>query len=159
MADSIAILDLVPEHLKPLSALEEKLLQDAPLGQVVSNFALDETFNVAGLGDEQAVRSELLAWLLTDPETRGRIHHKGVNLRGAKLVGTLDLADARVQQPLKLRECRIDEEIVLERGEFKHLDFSGSQTGPISANDVTVQYDVIFSDGFKCNECSAPIWC
>lgn len=140
---------LVPDRLKPLTPLEEKLLEAAPLGSPASLFEPEEAIDPAGLGEAQSVRSEFLAWLLTDPDAQRFIHYKGIHLRGAKLVGVLDLEDANVAHPLFLRECKIEEKMILERGEFKHLDFSGSLTGPILAESIHIASSFYLTKGFK----------
>jgi hypothetical protein len=148
MAHNKSILDLVPEHLKPLLPLEEKLVQAAPQGVEVSDFP-DGPIDMAQIGEAQTVRSEILVWLLTTPEVRNNIHHKGIRLRGAKITGILDLENSNLEQPLRLVNCIIEEKMILDRGTYSLLDFSGSQTGPIQADSIQAQYDVLMQDGFK----------
>jgi hypothetical protein len=149
MTSNNNLADLVPEYLKPLAPLEEKLLKAAPFGSEVSDFEPDEPIDKNQLGEVQSIRSELLIWLLTDSAARVMIHHKGINLRGAKVAGILDLEDSSIDYPLRLRECVIEEEMILARGDYKLLDFSGCQTGSIDADSIHVQYDVLMMGGFK----------
>ena len=132
MAKSINLSDLVPEHLTPLFPLEEKIIQAAPLGIIASCF-LEGPIDMAQIGEAESVRSELLEWLLTDLNVCKHIHHKGINLRGAKILGSIDLQDATLDFPLRLCNCIVNEKVTLDRGIFTLLDFSGSHTGPISA--------------------------
>jgi sRNA-binding regulator protein Hfq len=140
---------LVPERLKPLQPMEEKLLAAALLGEPASDDADEAVVDLEALGEAQVVRGELLAWLLTDPGCQPLIHYRGVHLRGAKITGGLDLQDARVGYPLRLVKCIIDAQVVLERGEFHYLQLSGSYTGAIRADEVKVKHDLEMNQGFK----------
>jgi hypothetical protein len=142
------ILDLVPEHLKPLFPLEEKLIQAAPQGVVASDFP-DGPIDMAQIGEAQTVRSEILVWLLTTPEVCKNIHHKGIHLRGAKITGELDLKDSTLEQPLQFENCIIKEKTDLTRGKYKLLNFSGCQTGPIHADSIHVEHSFFMRNRFK----------
>jgi hypothetical protein len=140
------ILDLVPEHLKPLLPLEEKLVLAAPQGVVASDFP-DGPIDMAQIGEAQTVRSEILVWLLTTPEVCKNIHHKGIHLRGAKITGELDLKDSTLEQPLQFENCIIKEKTDLARGKYKLLNFSGCQTGPIHADSIHVEHSFFMLKG------------
>jgi hypothetical protein len=148
MANIQNILDLVPGHLKPLFPLEEKLIQAAPLGIIASCFP-EGPIDMAQIGEAESVRSEVLIWLLTDSDICKNIHHKGIHLRGAKILGVLDLRDTTLDCPLRLRNCIINEKMIFNRGNFNLLDFSCSQTGSIFADRVQVQHDILMRNGFK----------
>jgi hypothetical protein len=143
------LLELVPERFLPLYPLEEQLIQAAPLGTVASCFPPDHPIDMQQIGDGETVRSDLLVWLLTARGVREQIHHKGVHLRGAKIEGQLDLQDAKLEFPLRLKNCTMPDGIILERGSFTLLDFSGSHTGAISADLVQVKHEWVMSEGFK----------
>jgi len=149
MTPDQTLLDLVPEHLKPLFPLEEKLIKAIPFGKMVSDFKPYMPVGMAEIGDAQSVRSEVLIWLLTTPEVSKAIHYKGINLRGAKILGALDFEDSNLEYPLRLINCIIEEKMILDRGEFILLDFTGSQSGPINADSIQVKHDILMSDGFK----------
>ena len=112
MTPDQTLLDLVPEHLKPLFPLEENLIRAAPLGHVVLDFEPDEPIDMTQIGDAQSVRSELLIWLLTTPDVCKNVHHKGIHLRGAKILGVLDFEDSNLEYPLRLLNCIIEEKMM-----------------------------------------------
>ncbi|MDR3577506.1 MAG: hypothetical protein P4L50_26890 [Anaerolineaceae bacterium] len=149
MAPEQSLPDLVPEGLKPLHQLEGKIITALPLGQTASNFKPEDVIDLANLADEQIVRSEFLSWLLNSPEAAKKVHNKGLSLRGARITDPLDLADSHWGFPLRWINCSILENISLDRGTFALLDFSGCQTGPLSACSVQVQFDILLKEGFK----------
>jgi sRNA-binding regulator protein Hfq len=149
MTTSQNLQELVSKEFKPLYPLEEKLLEAAPLGHEVSDFEPYEPIDLAQIGEAQTVRSELLIWLLTNSEVRESIHYKGINLRGARVHGILDLQDSTVEHPLRLHNCLVEEKLILDRGQYILLDFSSSHTSSISAKSIKVQHDFLMNDGFK----------
>jgi hypothetical protein len=143
-------LDLVPKQLKPLFPLEEELLKALPQGRLVSGFP-KEPIDMAQIGEAQSVRSEFLVWVLTTTEVCKNIHHKGLQLKGAKILSLLDLEDSHIECPLRLINCIIEEKMILDRGKYKLLDFTGSHTESIQADSIQVQHDFLMCDGFKAN--------
>jgi len=142
------IIDFVPEQLIPLLPLEEKLILAIPLGLMVS-YNQVVPIEIDQIGESQSVRSEFLVWVLTTPDVSKNIHHKGLQLKGANILGILDLGDSHLECPLRLMNCLVEDIMILDRGKYKLLDFTGSLIGPIQADSIQVQHDIIMKDGFK----------
>ncbi|MCU0485181.1 MAG: hypothetical protein MUC85_03625 [Anaerolineales bacterium] len=144
-----SLLDLVPSHFLPLNPLEEEMIRLATLDpNDISDLEFDEGVDLSQYGENKVVRSDLLVWLLTDPDCHPLIHHKGISLHNAQITGNLDLQDSNVGFPLRLRACQIDDGMTLDRGSYHLLDFTGSTTGPIEAVTIHVKHDLLMSDGF-----------
>lgn len=131
---------------KGLTPAEEILLEKAQKGQC-ADFKTgitetDQLRNAGDWGDDRCIRAELLYWLCTNTDADQLVHAKGVRICGAKVEGQLDFAVATLLHPLWLRDCVIREKITFRRAQTRDIDFSGSQTGPISADRLTTQGDV-----------------
>ncbi|MCI4665304.1 MAG: hypothetical protein MRY74_11340 [Neomegalonema sp.] len=107
-----------------LPAAEERLRQMAPLGEVaaVGHGALPEE------GAEKAnntIRAAFLRYLALGGCADCRPHEKGVRLKGAVILGALDLEGCRLERPLSLADCWFKERIILRDAETRTLSFDG----------------------------------
>jgi hypothetical protein len=62
-----------------------------------------------GWRDEKKCRTLSAAFMvdiLTKPALRDSIHYKGIDVRGAKIVGDVDLAFAKIERPVQISESR-----------------------------------------------------
>jgi hypothetical protein len=114
--------------------VERRLIESAHYGVLLN------------LSTEQArdVRAVVIRYLLRgsgtdDPDPRG------VRLRGARIIGELDLADVRTEVPLTLQDCSHDEPINLTRAHLPHLDLSGSTFPALEAADFVCEHDLQLS--------------
>ncbi len=91
---------------KPLS-LDQEIIEAAAAGKLVDRgegpFSLAE---MRSWGDDRTVRAEVLRCLLTET---GRVDAKGVQLRGIKIKGKLDLQAATVPYPLRMESCYLED--------------------------------------------------
>jgi len=100
-----------PETQRPVDDLlpaERQLLDHAAAGEWLS-FPCEENVSLDDMrewGDERTIRAAALRQLLV--EDRWPVHAKGVMLRGARIVGSLDLEHARLRCPLRLDKCYLD---------------------------------------------------
>jgi hypothetical protein len=95
----------------------------------------------------RTIRAELLAWLVSDPDTTKLVHPSGVGIAGARIVGKLDLSYLKVVHPLTLFECWIPDGIDLSHAVLSSIDLRRSWTGPIDGGLSTVHGDVDLSLG------------
>ncbi|MDQ1678788.1 MAG: hypothetical protein QOF58_2476 [Pseudonocardiales bacterium] len=88
-----------------------------------------------------ALRAEFLADLCT--ERSWRIHYKGVRLRGAEVVGQVDLESAELRRPLHLVGCTLEDGIVLDDATAKRISIMNCSVGHFSGRGLTVAHDLI----------------
>lgn len=67
---------------------------------------------------------------------------RGVRLRGARILGRLNLTDVRAPAPLVLQDCAFEERAVFNRAHLPHLDLSGSALPALEAGDLVCEHDV-----------------
>lgn len=134
---------LIPPFLAPLTILsvveptevERRLIESAQSG-VLLHLSTDQASDVRAV-----VIRDLLRGKYTDqPDPRG------VRLRGARILGELDLADVRTEIPLTLQDCSHDEPLSLTRAHLPHLDLSGSTFPALEAADFVCEHDLQLSN-------------
>lgn len=69
------------------------------------------------------VRSELVRWLATDPETAGQIDPKGIRVYGVTLPTKLDLEGSRISVRLDFRRCTVKGDVNLDQAETRDILF------------------------------------
>ncbi|MGW1563778.1 hypothetical protein ACWCQ1_46040 [Streptomyces sp. NPDC002144] len=76
----------------------------------------------------------------------GILDPRGVRLRGARIIGQLDLSDVRFELPLHLMDCHFDEFVILERASMSSLSFRGSNMPGLRADGLRVNSDFSLDD-------------
>ncbi|RZM74425.1 hypothetical protein [Leptolyngbya iicbica] len=101
-----------------LSKAEGRLLEQVETGEVANYLAEAATQNDPSQADtwddSRQLRATLLSWLCTDTEASQFITHRGIQIQGAKIVGSLDLQFATLPFPLICQQCAFTEAIRLE---------------------------------------------
>ncbi|MHA6802736.1 hypothetical protein [Salinifilum ghardaiensis] len=92
--------------------------------------------------EECEVRAAAIRNLLCGKDS-AEVDPRGVRLRGARVIGDLDLTDVRAEAPLVLHECEHDEEITLDRAHLPHLDLGGSRFLRLSADGLVCEHDLL----------------
>ena len=85
------------------------LLADLRPGNADGNDTADDSWD-----SSRQIRASLLADLLTGILLPGGKHPRTVKLRGARITGALDLEAATLMCPLWLRDCYLDEPVILD---------------------------------------------
>lgn len=114
--------------------VERRLIENAQSG-VMLNISAEQARDVRAV----VIRDLLRGSYTDDPDPRG------VRLRGARIIGELDLADVRTEAPLTLQDCSHDEPINLTRAHLPHLDLSGSTFPALEAADFVCEHDLQLS--------------
>ncbi|MFD2082627.1 hypothetical protein SAMN05421678_11176 [Actinopolymorpha cephalotaxi] len=104
---------------------------------------------------ELTVSSSQLRQVLLDPELGSRADPRGLTVRGAIIVGELDLDFATVTFPLRLLCCRVTGSLKLSYGKLRELILSGThlqgidREGRCLAGDgLDVSHDLHLDKGF-----------
>jgi len=117
----------------PLSTAEVKLLETCSIADRTSvgdgSLPADET-------DDNRIRAELLRHLLLTQNGDLVLHPKGLRLRGAFIVGHLDLQGCDIGRDISLTNCRIKNPITLVNARLRGFYISGSRICGISADNA-----------------------
>jgi hypothetical protein len=102
-------------------------------------------------GAERQIRAILLRYLCTVHEAANDVHHSGIFLLGAKIIGWLNLAFVNVPYPLTLRHCRFTDSVCLIGSRIPVLDLVGSSVKYMMAEGATFLH-TLFLCGFAADE-------
>lgn len=96
------------------------------------------------------LQADRIRWLCTDPEAvKEVLPHEGVRLQGARIEGQLRLSNARIEFPLSLVGCSMEEGIALYRAHLFALFLDGTHSGPIGGDGLVVKHDLQLKSGFE----------
>lgn len=133
----------IPGWLGTLSASERRLWAAFGSGQRldlrVGDAAKDDPATADSWGPGRQVRAAVVAALAlgASPPTPGRV--PALRLVGARVVGTLDLADGLVNYSIELSECHFDGPVNLDCATTRSVVLSGSHLPSLSAYGATVR--------------------
>ncbi|MBR7835747.1 hypothetical protein KDL01_20910 [Actinospica durhamensis] len=115
------------EWLGEKSEAEQRLWEAYPHGTVVE------------YQDDEEIRAEVVAALALGaaPALPGRT--AGVRIRGARVVGELDLRHGTVRAPLTMLACTFTHALRLEEAETRSIDLSGSRLAGLRATGTHVR--------------------
>src|SRR5215469_5695773 len=148
-----ALVDLARTRLaylkKPLGPAETKLLRAAANGSTAycgpsrdDDAPENDPSQAAHWTSDRDIRAEVLRWLFVDPDAVSRIDPEGITIHAARITGTLDLSFLNVRSPLRLRQCRVMQDIRLYSTQLPQLEMSGSLVRSINATAINVKGDV-----------------
>ncbi|MCZ6652272.1 MAG: hypothetical protein O7D91_04515 [Planctomycetota bacterium] len=89
-----------------------------------------------------------IEWLCTDPEAVKAVTHRGVQVKGARIDGALDLSYAKIGFPLSIKHSAIPRGMGMLRCHLYALFLDGTHTGPITADGLRVEHDLHMREGF-----------
>lgn len=121
-------------QLAPYSPAEERLIAECTSPSRIS----------VGDGElpheatpETSIRAEILRALLLDEDHALRLHNKGLRLRGAWIVGTLDLQGTDSDDDISLTQCVLDSELNVINARLRGLYLTGCKTSELHADNAT----------------------
>ncbi|HDY64614.1 MAG TPA: hypothetical protein ENH84_00070, partial [Phycisphaerae bacterium] len=100
------------------------------------------------LEEKPAIRVELLRWICVTNEAKELVDPMGVQVRGARFDGAINLAFADVPFPLALFRCAVPKGLDFTDARLVALNLQGSSVGGISADGVEVKGSMFLRDGF-----------
>lgn len=116
-----------------LSEVEEQLRRAALRG---------DELDLRGSADRE-VRAEVVRDLMLGP-----VDPRGLRLRGATVVGTLDLDGLRTPVRLRLRDSALPQALTLRGATLPLLDLAGCTVSGLLADDVAIEGTVLLRRGF-----------
>jgi hypothetical protein len=135
-----------------LNSAERKLLAEVVLGALVDlrtgRTGMDDPSGGARWGRGRTIRAGLLARLLTGNLTPKGGRPQAVKLRGARIVGPLDLMASTIICPLLLRDCYFDEPVNFEEAAAPAIHMPGCHLPALYASQLRITRSMWLNDGF-----------
>uniref|UniRef100_A0AAU2JKN2 Membrane-associated oxidoreductase n=1 Tax=Streptomyces sp. NBC_00049 TaxID=2903617 RepID=A0AAU2JKN2_9ACTN len=127
-------------ELNDLTPAERRVWNAFPRGEAVDfrEQPGDSSVDGAGWGPDRTVRAEVLRALLlgAGPVEEGRV--AGLKVKGAKIVGKLDLRYAVVDHPVRLRDCWFERDPVVYGAQLRALVLRYSTLPGLTAGTLRV---------------------
>lgn len=98
--------------------------------------------------DDCAVRADVIRALCLNQRTDWPVHTKGVQIRGARIVGVLDFEAASLPSPLSILRCRVDSPIQFRGAKTRTLNLSGTQIAGMQGDRIQIDGALILRDAF-----------
>lgn len=95
------------------------------------------------------LRASLIRAMALSPTTTTHVGPKGIEVHGARIIGKLDLAHVRVPFRLALNHSYIEHEMELSSAEIAELQFVGTHTRGLVAENIKVLGNADFVYGFR----------
>src|SRR5208282_5779784 len=99
-------------------------------------------------GPERTIRAEIIYDLAVGANPGWQTHAKGVQVAGAKVVGTLDFQGAKISRPLVLVKCYLSEPMILIDATAPTISLYGCHVAEISAFRLATSGSVFLNKGF-----------
>jgi hypothetical protein len=98
---------------------------------------------------EVRVRAGFLRFLAQGGDESAPVHERALELHGAYVAEDLDLSGCTIPQPLFLRGCYFEGQILLTEAAAKSLDLSTSRVRSIAGQGARISGGVAFDNGFR----------
>ena len=149
-----ALLALAQEKFGALSPAEEELFRAAQEGRDASRLTGDEEedrpSNAANWPANRAVRAKCISWVCTDPQAVALMTHRGLDLRGMRIEGELDLSNAEIKFSLLAWKCAFSEHISLRDAQLRGFYLVGCQMKSLNAGRALINSSLLLrGKGFK----------
>lgn len=143
----------MPVDVLELTHAEQELIRAVATGQVADYSSDDPEQNDPRKGLEwgpgRTIRADIICALALQTNSVWPVHARGVQLKGARITGRLDLQSAKVTCPLALQHCYVEERVILKDASIHSMDFYGSYVpGGINGMGLAVEHNVWLGGGF-----------
>ncbi len=113
---------------------------------------LDDPNDSDSWGKDREVRAALIRWLCVVPEASRNVAPRGIQVRGAKVRGVLDLSAAVVPFPLTFMQSRFLDDIDIRYASVPMLQLTGSAIETLNADGAQVKTMVFLEEGFSARD-------
>ncbi|MFD3542388.1 membrane-associated oxidoreductase [Streptomyces sp. NPDC058662] len=142
-------------EINDLTPAERRVWEAFPRGEGVDfrEHPDDSSVDGAGWGPDRTVRAEVLRALLLGaaPAEEGRV--AGLKIKGARIVGKLDLRYAAVDHAIRLRDCWFERKPLLYGAQLKALVLGYSTLPGLTA--ATLRVDIVLR--LSCCRITGPV--
>ena len=140
----------VPDWLDDLSPAEQRLWEAFPYGSTVDYLSgdpeIDDPARAAEWSPERTIRADVVCALLLGARAPIPGRTAGVRVVGARVVGQAELRHGRIEVPLTLRHCWIEDTLRLDEAITMSIDLTGSHTGRILAEGARIRGSLKLDD-------------
>lgn len=103
----------------------------------------------AGAWDEApTVEARWINWLCTSSTASGKVPPCGINIKGAKIAGLVDLSWRKIKFPVHTTDCRFTNDLTLDHTEIRGLQLDSTRISGLHGDGLTVDGDVLLLQGF-----------
>ena len=127
---------------------EQRVISSAERGEFCA-FGEEDPSEGANWGEERTVSADVIYALCCGTGEEWPVHAKGVRIRGARIVGTLDFEAAVLRCPLHLVSCFIEQPMCFDNANVPRLALSGSFTQGLQADGMVCEGSVSLREGFS----------
>ncbi len=99
-------------------------------------------------GKDRILKANRIEWLCTQPEAIERVTHRGIQIRGVRIDDELGLSGVQVGFSLIIIHSALPGGIDLQVSHMHTLILSGTHTGSVCADQLSVSHGVFLRDGF-----------
>ena len=147
--------DLITKKFGTLEPAEEKFFQ-AVIQRRTADFSAkaDDENDPEKAGKwkkERVLKARRIVEFLTCPEAISSVPPDGIEVRGARIDGDLNLSSIKIPFPLIFKRCAFSGDINLKNCKIWVLDFCGSHVRSIDCTGSKVDKGIFLSDGFRSN--------
>jgi hypothetical protein len=148
--------ELARQEFGTLSDAEMRVLRGTANGEcttchMTGGVLGDNPADADSWGPEREVRAELIRWLCIAPEASKVVAPLGVQVRGAKVSGSLDLSSVSVPFPVTCIQCRLGD-IDVKYATIPLLNLTGSAIDTLTADGAEFKSMLILSQGFSARD-------
>ena len=97
----------------------------------------------------RSVRARCIEWLVSTQEVRNRIPAHGIRIKGAKVLGNLNLENSSVPFPIELVACELHGTIGLQQAHLRALNLRGSHLCGLDAVGLECDGSINLDEGFR----------
>ncbi len=145
------LVELAERHFGDISDPERRLFEAIASGQVaefpdglkVGSRPDALVFNT----DASVIRASRIAWLVSQPDAQNWVTPRGIQVSGARIIGTLDLAFASTPYPLVFTSCYFDDPMLMQGATLSFVRLGCSRIEAIFGDGVSVSGSFEISDG------------
>ena len=141
----------LPNHMR--TPAEDRLLKAVVTGTTAwggdcsgEKDPSNDLAHVENWGPDRTVDAKLIRWLVVDHDAVQLVTSSGIDLRAARIVGTLYLANAAVPFPMIIAHCLMGD-INLSDAETRTVDFHGSSINNLNGQGLSVNGDLLINGG------------
>jgi hypothetical protein len=146
------LVSLAQKQFVTLTEAEKALFRAVASGEwadyTIGDEEKDKPANASDWGEQRTLAADRIAWLCTDKQARELVTNKGIQVKGARIEGILDIEQIDISFWLEFVGCALPQGMNLRQASVRGLDITGCQTGPISADGIKVIGDLSLNDGF-----------
>ncbi len=146
-------MELARAEFEDFGPADEKFFRAVAEGEVAEYREGDEDkdspANADKWGEERVLKADRIGWVCTDKDAREEVTHRGIEVKGARIDGNVDLAFRKVPFDLFFESCHFGGIITLLHSVVPGLYLSGSQTKYIEAEGLSVKNNVFLKNGFR----------